>query len=154
MSFFANYLIIADWTAARWLPLTLSAVSVWYMAFSFDSIVSLLISSLSFALMWLAHSQREWTAARKRQSLRTGQNQRLLEGKSDRPIEHVTFIDLSAKDLLPLGQYRLFLGFRGSIRSKKVWFLTLTPSIHGCWNEENACGLMFLLRQPWKKHKL
>lgn len=85
-------------------------------------------ASLLFAWVWAVHSQgvsSDYVIQN-----RSMPKPKVVVGKSDQSISCATFIDLSTKDLLSLGQYRLFLRFSDSIHSKTFWFLTLAPSSH------------------------
>lgn len=115
-----------------------------YVTLSSDWKVSLLILSLSFALMWLAHSQREWTGARKCQSLKTGQNQRLLSEKVTDQYGVWPLLIYLLKIYCPLVNVDSSSGsVVRSTQRPKITFLTLTPSIHGCWNKKKLHAVRF-----------
>ena len=100
--------------------------------------LSHLMWSLSFALMWLADRQRQWMEARKSDNvLRAGQDRALLSEKvTGQSGVRDLYWFVPTKDLPSVGQYGLFLRFRGSIDSHKDQRSHFEPRLHpspGCW---------------------
>lgn len=92
---------------------SLPTVSVFYTSLSFDI-------EPFFRFSVIGSQSKGVDSSQKVTKFDNRPKAKVIVGKSDRPIRRVTFIDLSTKDLLSLGQYRLFLGFRGSIHTKKI----------------------------------
>lgn len=109
----------------------------------YDSEVSISILSRSCALIWLARGQRQWAVARKWQSVRTGQNQRLLSDKVTNMVCDLYWYFYQrftvTWSIQTLPQVQRF----DPHKDQRSNFLTLTPSIHGCWKKKKKLQCQF-----------